>query len=114
MTSYSWGKAKNALPIATQKPALIQFALCRASRVATPKKSRNIVKLVPNLSLLISASVRCSTSAFQSKTRQRTIPPSNEHAADFILRSVDAVQIRRERLRAFSLRLVNFPHPHHS
>jgi hypothetical protein len=53
-------KYKNALPIATQKPALIQFAVCTASRVPTPKKRRNIVKLIPSLSFLISTSVRCS------------------------------------------------------
>jgi hypothetical protein len=44
-------------PIATQKAALIQFAVWKASRVATPKKSRNIVKLVLDLIFIISASV---------------------------------------------------------
>lgn len=55
---FTLSKYRNALPIAIQKAALIQFAVCRASRVARPKKSRNIVKLVPNVSFLISTSVR--------------------------------------------------------
>ena len=49
---------KNAHAIANQKAALIQLAVCKASRVATPKNSRNIVKFVPNLIFLISASIQ--------------------------------------------------------
>ena len=47
---------KNAHAIASQKAALIQLAVCKASSVATPKNNRNIVKFVPNLIFLISAS----------------------------------------------------------
>ncbi len=48
---------KNAHAIANQKAALIQFAVWKASIVATPKNSRNIVKFVPNLIFLISTSI---------------------------------------------------------
>jgi hypothetical protein len=42
-------RGKERQPIASQTAALIQFAVCRASSAAAPKKSRNIVKFVPGL-----------------------------------------------------------------
>jgi hypothetical protein len=49
---------KKTHAIANQKHALIQFAVCRASSVATPKKSMNTAKLLPSLTFLISTSVQ--------------------------------------------------------
>jgi hypothetical protein len=49
---------KKTHAIANQKTALIQLAVCRASSVATPKKSRKIAKLVPSLIFLISTSLQ--------------------------------------------------------
>ena len=46
-----------AYRVANQKAARIQFAVWKASIVATPKNSRNIVKFVPNLIFLISTSI---------------------------------------------------------
>lgn len=41
------------MPIASHKPALSQLAVCNASSVATPKKSKKTAKLVPNFILVI-------------------------------------------------------------
>src|SRR5581483_6545937 len=42
--------------IASQKAAFSQFPVWKASSVATPKKSRNTVKLAPSLSLFMAVS----------------------------------------------------------
>lgn len=99
---FTLSKYRNALPIAIQKAALIQFAVCRASRVARPKKSRNIVKLVPNVSFLISTSVRVGS----HRTSNRAGNLGTAMIRSAILQR-DGIQLRR--LRAFALRLVNFP-----
>lgn len=48
---------KNAHAIANQKAVLIQLLVCIASSAARPKKSKNIVKFLPNLIFLMCAPV---------------------------------------------------------
>src|SRR2546423_10666521 len=88
---------RKAQAIANQKPALSQFLICKASSVATPKKSTNMVKLVPNLIFLISASLH----------------HLNSKSNDAFEREQPLCRVYNPRepigpLRAFALQLVNF------
>ena len=49
LTSFTLSAIKNATPMATQKAAFSQLRVSNASKVATPKKRRNIAKFVLSL-----------------------------------------------------------------